>query len=117
MAQASALTQAIITTINSGLGIAWRNNTVGIYDLKTKRYRRSSDRSAIGTGDVVACIDGEYLEFEIKIGSERQSVEQKIHQHRVQEAAGRYFVVKSIDEFIAIAEGRGWINHGIRRKA
>jgi hypothetical protein len=117
MTRSASLTQAIITTINSGLGCAWRNNTVGVWDAKKKLYRASRDRSAIGTADVVACVGGRYYEFEVKVGQDKQSKDQVNHQQRVLDAGGEYFVIQSTDDFLYHASRLGWINNGIRRKA
>jgi hypothetical protein len=112
-AKANAVTRAIIETINSGIGCAWRNNTVAVYDPKRKVYRRSGDRSAIGTADVVACVEGRYYEFEVKVGNDRMSEGQRAHQKRVIDSAGIYIVVHSTDEFLNYAQSFGWINNGM----
>lgn len=106
---AASVTQAIITTINSGVGMAWRNNTVGVFDPARKIYRRSADRSAIGTADVIACIAGKYWEIEVKAGKDRQSEGQREHEKRVAAAGGSYIIVRTIDEFINYAHEFGWI--------
>lgn len=115
MSRSASITQSIISTINSGIGCAFRNNTVGVYDAKTKRYRRSKDRSAVGTADVVACVAGKYYEIEVKAGRDRQSDDQKEHQQKVTKAGGTYIVIRTTDEFLTYAESFGWLKNGIRR--
>jgi len=106
---ANAVTRAIFDTINSGIGCAWRNNTVAVYDKKRKVYRRSGDRSAIGTADVVCCVEGRYYEFEVKAGTDRQSEDQTEHQRKVLRAGGTYIVIRTTDEFLTLARTFGWI--------
>lgn len=99
MTQANLLKRLIISDLNNCGHLAWNNNTVGVYDPKRKIYRKNKDRSAIGSGDIIACINGKYVEIEIKIGRDKQSPAQQMHETRVLKAGGRYVIVKSYEDY------------------
>ena len=99
MTQANLLKRLIISDINFHGFLAWNNNTVGVFDPRKKFYRRNVDRNAIGSGDIIACIHGTYIEIEIKIGNDKQGYMQKAHEEKVVRAGGKYFVVKTMEEY------------------
>lgn len=55
-----------------------------------------------GTEDVDCIFNGVTVKLEIKIGSDRQSEDQKKQEARVKKAGGHYFLVRSIDDYIDI---------------
>lgn len=84
-----------------------RNNTTGVYDPYRKRFR-TGPRSARGSGDVLCCIRGNWLEIEVKAGPDVQSEFQLEREKRIKAAGGMYFVVRSRDEFDELAREHGW---------
>jgi hypothetical protein len=99
MTQANLLKSLIISDLTSNGFLAWNNNTMGVFDPVKKIYRKNKDRSAIGSGDIIACINGNYVEIEIKIGKDKQSPEQIEHQKKVEKSGGTYYVVKSMSDY------------------
>lgn len=55
-----------------------------------------------GTEDVDCIFNGVTVKLEIKIGSDRQSEDQKKHEARIKKAGGFYFLIKSIDDYLDI---------------
>ena len=96
---ANELTKCIIYDIENVLeGLALRINNTGIYDPRTKRFRKSHTRK--GIPDIIAVIDGKFLGIEVKYGSDRQSPEQKEIEKDIISAGGIYFVAKTYSGYV-----------------
>jgi hypothetical protein len=81
---------------------------MGTFDRATGRYR-TAHKSAIGTADIVCCLKGGmYLEIELKLGNDKQSVEQREHETKVKQAGGRYFLLKDFNDYKALRQSKGW---------
>lgn len=79
--------------------LAFKVNTVGIYDQRLGIHRKLSKWVMPGTPDVIACYRGIFCGFEIKTRKGRQSESQKVFQERLERKAnGFYFVVRTIKE-------------------
>ena len=87
-----------------------RNSTVGTWDPVRKKYR-TCHPSAIGSGDVLACIGGKWLEIDIKTGRDRMSPGQVQRKPIVERAGGMYWVVGTVDEFLGLID-----EHKMRRR-
>lgn len=94
----------ILYFLNYQVGIlAFKVNTVGIYDQRLGIHRKLSKFVMPGTPDILACISvggiGVFAGFEVKTPNGRQSPPQKLFQEKLQERAnGFYFLVKSIKD-------------------
>lgn len=100
MTASNLLKRLIISDLNSRGHLAWNNNTMGVFDKERRCYRKNKDRSAIGTADIVCCLKGgRYLELEVKVGKDKQSTAQQLHERAVRQAGGLYFVVKDFDAY------------------
>lgn len=97
---ANGLTTLIEKYINFHGGNARRVNTMGIYNPKTKTWRRSG--STPGAADVAATWHGKSVQFEVKVGKDKPRVEQLRQQERERAAGGIYEFVHSFDEFLDI---------------
>jgi hypothetical protein len=53
-----------------------------------------------GSSDVSSTIYGMAVKWEVKIGSDSQKDEQKDYQKAIESAKGKYYIVKSFDEFL-----------------
>jgi hypothetical protein len=53
-----------------------------------------------GTADISATIKGLSVKIEVKIGSDRQSKDQKAYQAEIERAGGIYMIVRSFDDFL-----------------
>lgn len=83
------------------LGYFWKNNSVGIFDPTKKIFRKSKNKYAVnGVADIIGCIDGKFVSFEVKSEAGKQLPDQKEFQKNIEHAHGKYAVVKSINEVI-----------------
>ena len=63
-----------------------------------------------GTPDIIACINGKFVAFELKVGDNQMSPAQRIHKKRIEKSKGLHFVPRTLNEFMKIVEG---LNEGI----
>lgn len=57
---------------------------------------------AKGSPDIVAVVDGQYTGIECKMGSGRQSPDQKAFQAELENAGGRYLLVRDVNDLDAL---------------
>lgn len=60
---------------------------------------------AKGTPDILACINGDFVAFELKVGSNKMQPDQIIHQRRIVRSGGKHYTPYTVKEFIEIIEG------------
>ena len=85
-------------------GYAVATNISGI-PIKGKPdvYRKNPEMS--GLGDVISCIGGMFIQFEVKkTQKEKLRDSQEEHKYRLERAGGLYYQVTSLDEVIEILE-------------
>lgn len=70
-------------------------------------------RSGKGKPDIIACINGLFVCFELKVGANDMQDDQKIHKLRVERSGGLHFSPYTLEEFINIVEA---IKNGKRTK-
>lgn len=80
----------------------WRNNTVGVYDVRQKRFRSMPKYSIAGVSDIIVLYEGKAIFIECKAEKGVQSDSQKEFQIFVENADCKYYIVKSIDDLIEI---------------
>lgn len=61
-------------------------------------------RSGKGKPDIIACINGRFVAFELKVGSNDLQDDQKIHRLRIKRSNGLHFSPYTLDEFKKIVE-------------
>ena len=61
-------------------------------------------RSGKGKPDIIACIGGRFVAFELKVGSNDMQDDQKIHKLRIERSGGLHYSPYSESEFIEIVE-------------
>ena len=61
-------------------------------------------RSGKGKPDLIACIHGRFVAFELKVGSNDLQDDQVLHRIRIERSGGLHFSPYTIDEFIQIVE-------------
>ena len=99
MSTTNDTTNAIMDFLNLNGHVAWRNNTLGVFDPAKKIFRKGP-RSARGTGDIICCLKhGLYLEVEIKTGKDRLSEFQKEHRAKILAVNGLHIIAKDFDHF------------------
>lgn len=60
--------------------------------------------SGKGKPDIIACINGKFAAFELKVGSNDMQDDQKIHKLRIERSGGLHFSPYTLKEFIKIVE-------------
>ena len=61
-------------------------------------------RSGKGKPDIIACINGRFVAFELKVGLNDMQDDQKIHKLRIERSGGLHYSPYSLEEFIQIVE-------------
>ena len=60
--------------------------------------------SAKGFPDIICCIRGHFVAFELKVGDNQMDAAQRIWRTRILTAGGRHFCPRSLNEFIQAVE-------------
>ena len=60
--------------------------------------------SGKGKPDLIACINGRFVAFELKVGSNDMKDDQKIHKLRIERSGGLHYSPYTLEEFINIVE-------------
>lgn len=60
--------------------------------------------SGKGKPDIIACINGRFVCFELKVGSNDMQDDQKIHKIRIERSNGLHFSPYTLTEFVDIVE-------------
>ena len=60
--------------------------------------------SGKGKPDIIACINGRFVAFELKVGENDLQDDQKIHRLRIRRSNGLHFSPYTIEEFKKIVE-------------
>lgn len=60
--------------------------------------------SGKGKPDVIACINGRFVAFELKVGENDLQDDQKIHRIRIRRSNGLHYAPYTLKEFIEIVE-------------
>ena len=60
--------------------------------------------SGKGKPDLIACIKGRFVAFELKVGENDLQDDQKIHRLRIRRSSGLHFSPYTLDEFKSIVE-------------
>lgn len=60
--------------------------------------------SGKGKPDIIACINGRFIAFELKVGLNDMQDDQKIHKLRIERSGGLHFSPYSLEEFKQIIE-------------
>lgn len=57
---------------------------------------------AKGAPDLIACIDGKFVAFELKVGENEMDSAQEIHRDRILQSGGQHYCPRSLREFMLI---------------
>ena len=60
--------------------------------------------SGKGKPDIIACINGLFVAFELKVGENDLQDDQKIHRLRIRRSGGLHYAPYTLEEFINIVE-------------
>lgn len=61
--------------------------------------------SAKGAPDLIVCINGRFVAFELKVGENDLQDDQKIHRLRIRRSGGLHYSPYTLEEFIEIVDG------------
>jgi hypothetical protein len=73
----------------------------GIYHIN----KYGDGRSAKGAPDLYVCINGLFVCFELKVGSNDLQDDQKLHKLWIERSGGLHFSPYTLEEVISIVEG------------
>ena len=116
---ANGLTKAVVAFLNYSGHYAERINTMGVYRAEKKQQDQFGKVRTIGSGkwtpggstkgsaDISSTIQvkiaehkvGVSVKWEVKIGKDRQSDDQKIYEQRTVAAGGRYYIIRDFEDF------------------
>ena len=97
------LESVIVDVLNKSGHIAKKVETAGVQIVaKSGKTIRVPGNRKVNKGepDVFSLINGKTVYWEVKIGADRLSADQKNYIERVEKSGGLVFVVKTVDEFI-----------------
>lgn len=77
----------------------WRNNSGA---LKTENHFVRF--GATGSPDIIAIIKGQCIGIECKATNGKQSDHQKVFQFKMEQAGGKYYLVHSLDDLVAVVK-------------
>lgn len=60
--------------------------------------------SGKGKPDLIVCINGRFVAFELKVGANDMQADQIIHKRRIERSNGLHFSPYTLSEFISIVE-------------
>lgn len=60
--------------------------------------------SGKGKPDIIACINGLFVAFELKVGANDMQDDQKIHKLRIERSKGLHYAPYTLEEFVSIVE-------------
>lgn len=80
---------------------AFRTNNIGV-PVKTNTGMMFRPSPVKGLADIIACVRGHFVAFEVKSEKGKLSEHQKIFGDNVRESFGQYHCVKSLDEVIKV---------------
>ena len=97
---AGETTSAILAYLTLQGFAVWRQNTSGIYDQKTGRYR-FNPQGRRGVPDIIGFRkrDGLFIGIEVKAGRDRLCPEQKRFLDELKAAGGMAFIARSFAQF------------------
>ena len=61
-------------------------------------------RSGLGAPDLIACINGRFVAFELKVGNNVKSKAQEIHKKRIERNGGQHYTPYTLEEFVECVE-------------
>lgn len=61
-------------------------------------------RSGLGAPDLITCINGRFVAFELKVENNDLSNAQKIHKKRIERNGGKHYKPYTLEEFIECVE-------------
>lgn len=102
------LVNQVIDYIQAIGGVAIRINA-GTRVIREEGKKARVFRGApAGTTDIIACVRGQYVGIECKIGNNQPTEKQQRHMEEIQRAGGIAFPAWCLDDVIEVLEGLSW---------
>lgn len=60
--------------------------------------------SGKGKPDIIVCLNGKFVAFELKVGFNDMQDDQKIHKLRIERSGGLHYSPYTLEEFISVVE-------------
>lgn len=92
------ITDDVINRLRAAGHMARRINTTGIFDPVNKIFRKPK-KGESGTSDIISCVNGYFVGWEIKKGGDTQRATQKEFQQETETAGGFYFIIKGQEDY------------------
>lgn len=54
-----------------------------------------------GSPDLIACINGQFVAFELKIGDAQLRPDQRMHKQRIIQSNGIHYTIRTLDQFVS----------------
>jgi hypothetical protein len=98
---ANSLTNKIINHLSMIGFCVWRQNTIGVFDVKKQVFRKNKNTKK-GVSDIIGFhkLTATFIAVEIKIGNDKLSLHQSTFLKDVEKAKGISLVVKSFDDYL-----------------
>lgn len=61
---------------------------------------------AKGAPDLITCINGRFVAFELKVGTNTLEPAQRLHKRQIERNKGLHYCPRTLEEFIAIVESQ-----------
>jgi penicillin-binding protein-related factor A (putative recombinase) len=84
--------------------LAWKTKTVGTYDVKLGRFRKSSPLYRKGVSDIIGIYNGLPIAIEVKSAKGRLSPEQELFISDFVKHGGRALIARSLEHVIKFLE-------------
>lgn len=75
-----------------------RNNSFSGFVQQRNGFKSFIKNAKKGSPDILLCVRGGFVAFEVKTDIGRQSIEQKQTQEKIEACGGKYYIIRSIDE-------------------
>jgi ketopantoate reductase len=97
---ANEMTKQILRWLNMNGFVAWRNNTMGVWDAKKKIYRKHHGRKGVSDILGVQKKTGRFIGVEVKFGKDKLSKEQELFINDINRSGGFAIAVYSFADFL-----------------
>ena len=99
---ANLLTSLILFWMKSDEVFCYRNNTQGISRKVGNQVKFVPNKGMRGSADIYSMIGGVVTWIEVKYRKDRQNDAQKKFQFEIERSGGRYWLIRTFDEFLTL---------------
>lgn len=99
---ANLLTSLVLFWMKADEVFCYRNNTQGISRKVGNQVKFIPNKGMRGSADIFSMIGGVVTWIEVKYRKDRQSDSQKKFQFEIERSGGRYWLIRTFDEFLTL---------------